>query len=123
MLGTQIRGAETEPLGRAGGEILHEDVCRGDQCLHRPLARIGLQVEGNRLLGPVEPDEVRGHPLDRLVIVAGEVAQTWALHLDDAGTEVGELTGGKRGCHGLLDGDDGEALQDALRWIMLWCVR
>jgi len=89
VLGAQVRRAEAEPLGGTGGEVLYEDIRPGDQCLDGPLAGIGLQVEGDRLLGPVEPDEVRGHPLDRLVIVAGEVARAGALHLDDPGAQVG----------------------------------
>ncbi len=31
MVRAQIVGAQTEPAGRAGGEILDEDVCASDQ--------------------------------------------------------------------------------------------
>jgi hypothetical protein len=68
-------------------------------------ARAGLQVQGQRLLAAVEPDEVAGQALDRLVVVPGEVASPRPLDLDDPRSQVGELTGGKRRSDRLLDRD------------------
>ena len=51
-----------------------------------------------------------------LVVVAGEVAAAGALDLDHPGAEVGQLAGGERGRHRLLQCDDREAVQRQLRF-------
>ena len=103
--GPQGAGVEPEPVRRARREVLHEDIGSTDQPLHH-LARLGpLQVEGQRFLRAIEPDEVARQPLDRRVVTAGEVADDRTLHLDDPRAEVGELPGGERRRHGLLQGD------------------
>lgn len=54
---------------------------------------------------------MRGQTAGSGVVTAGEVTAVRALDLDDPGAEVGELPGGERGGDGLLDGDDGDAVQ------------
>ena len=41
-----------------------------------------------------------------MVVLAGEVAAVDALDLDDARAEIGEMAGGERRGHRLLDRDD-----------------
>ena len=109
--GAQRPGVEPEPVRRAGREVLHEDVRPVDQLRHH-LARLGtLEIEGQRLLRAVEPDEVARQPLDRRVVAAGEVADDGALHLDDPRPEVGELPRGERRRHRLFQGDDRHAVE------------
>ena len=70
--------------------------------------RGSFEVEGEGLLAPVAPHEVRGETAGGGVVAAREVAAVDPLDLDDAGAEVGELPGGERRGDGLFDGDDGE---------------
>ena len=101
--------AEAEPLRRAGGEVLHQDVGAIDELPEdRPCLRV-LEVEGHALLRPVAPEEVRRLPVDALVVGAREVAAARALDLDHPGAEVGELAGAERGGDRVLERDDGEA--------------
>ena len=117
--GTQFVGAETQTLDGPGREVLQEDVRAVDQAADDLAALRGLEVDGERFLAAVEPDEVRAGAVDDVVVAAREVAAVDAFHLDDAGPEVGEVAGGQRGSDGLLDRDDGDALEwkahDALR--------
>ena len=54
---------------------------------------------------------MRGQAPGGGVVPAGEVAAVDPLDLDDPGAEVGELPGGEGGRDGLLDGDDGDAVE------------
>jgi len=78
---------------------------------HRPeqraVARI-FHVEDDRLLPPVQPDEVRRLPVHRPVVPAREVA-AGALDLDNPRPQVGELPGGERRGHRLLQRNHGKA--------------
>ena len=65
-----------------------------------------LEIERQRFLRPVDPDEVTGQALDRAVVAAREVAAARPLDLDDPRAEIGELAAGKRRGHRLLDRDD-----------------
>jgi hypothetical protein len=68
-----------------------------------------LEVQRDRFLAAVAPDEVCGEtawPVDDVVVFAGEVTAVGVLHLDDAGTEVGENTRAHRRRDGLLHGHD-----------------
>ena len=75
---------------------------------HRAVAGL-LEVELDALLAAVQPDEVAGLAVHGPVVAAGEVAGAGPLDLDHARAEVGELAGGERRGHRLLQGDDGEA--------------
>ena len=105
MAGAELGGAEPQPLGRAGREVLHEDVGPVQQGGQRRLAVGGFHVELHRLLAPVQPDEVAGLAEHGPVVVPGEVAGARSLDLDDPGAEVGELTGGEGRRDGLLQRD------------------
>ena len=97
MLPPQLLRPEPEPPGGPGRGVLHEDVGPGHEPAQRPLRLVSLEVEGEGLLGAVQPDEVAGHALHRLVVAASEVAHPRTLDLYDAGAEVGELAGGEAG--------------------------
>ena len=88
---------ETEPPRGAGGEVLHEDVGLRHELAERLLGVFLLEVEGEGLLGAVEPDEVARHAVDGPVVGSGEVAGAGALDLYDPRAEVGELAEGKVG--------------------------
>jgi hypothetical protein len=75
-----------------------------------PAARV-LEVEGDRLLAAVRPDEVRGQSVDGGVVGPREVTAVRALHLDHAGAEIGELTGGEGRGDRLFNGDDGDGVE------------
>jgi hypothetical protein len=65
--------------------------------------------ELDAFLPPVQPHEVAGLPVHRAVETAGEVPGARALDLDHPRAEVGELAGGERAGHGLLQRDDRDA--------------
>ena len=105
MPGAELLGAQAQPLGRAGREVLHEDVGPGQQGGQRRLAVGALHVELHRLLAPVQPDEIARLAEHGPVVAAGEVAAARPLDLDDPGAEVGELPGGEGHRDGLLQRD------------------
>jgi len=88
--------AKAEPLGRARSEVLDEDVGVLDEAAQYLLGAILLEVEGEGLLGAVEPDEVAGEALDGTVVGSGEVSYLGALDLYHSGAKVGELARGER---------------------------
>lgn len=102
-------GAQAEPFGGAGGQVLDEHIGGLGERLDRGKPLLGFEVEGDGFLAPVQPDEMAGHALDRFVVAAGEVTDPGPLDLDDAGAEIGELTGGERRGDGLFEGDDGDS--------------
>jgi hypothetical protein len=96
-------GFQPEPADRARRQVADEYVRPGDQRVERGPPVTGLQVERDRLLGPVEPDEPAGKSVTgRVVVVPGEVPAAGAFDLDDAGAEVGQVPGGERRGDGLL---------------------
>ncbi len=101
----QLGGAEPEPVGGARREVLDEDVGAFQEPVQDLPAPRVLQIQGEGLLGPVQPHEVAGLPVHGPVVAAGEVAVARAFHLDDARPEVGELPGGVGRSHRLLETD------------------
>jgi hypothetical protein len=111
VLGPQGLLVQAESLHRPWHEVLHEHVRLREHRVQERAVLGVLDVERDALLAPVEPHEVAGHPLHRLVVAAGEVPAARTLDLDHACTEVGQLAGGEWGRHGLFQCDDGDALQ------------
>src|SRR5215210_3299913 len=107
VLSPQLFYAEAEASGRDRGEVLDEDVGSGHEAAQDLLGLVLPQIQGQRLLGAVEPDEVAGHAHDRFVVTPGEVPYAGALDLYDPRTEIRELAGGEGGGDRLLQGDDG----------------
>ena len=103
--------AQTQTVRRPGCEVLEEDVGTVDQTPHDRNSLRGLEVDRDRLLAAVEPDEMRSGAVHDVVVAAGEVAAVDAFHLDHPRAEVGEVAGGQRCGNGLLDGDYGESLE------------
>src|SRR5215208_4020749 len=94
--------AEAEPPGRARREVLDEDVGPFDNAGQYLFGPVLLEIQGQRLLGAVEPDEVACKALYGSVVSAGEVPHFWTFDLYDARAEVGELAGGEGGGDCLL---------------------
>ena len=65
------------------------------------------------------PDEVARLAVDAPVVLAGEVPLPGSLHLDDAGTEVGQVPGGERCRDGVLERDHGDARQRQRSWLLV----
>lgn len=84
---------------RAGLQVLHEHVGLREQSIEQ-LAILGLgEIDDDRLLAAIEPDEINALPLGELVVAAREIA-FWPLELDDARAGIGEAPSG----HGCRDG-------------------
>jgi hypothetical protein len=62
VAGLQLLGAEAGASGRARGQVLEKDVGVAQQLPGDREASGILDVEGERLLVPVRPDEVGAHP-------------------------------------------------------------
>ena len=119
---------EAELGGRAGLEVLHEHVGPGEHRRQHGLVVVAGEVEHQRFLAAVEPDEIRAlagtnsirrvvfflrAKLTRsrqLVVAAGEVA-LGPLDLDHARAGIGEAAGAHRRRHRLLERDDEKAGQ------------
>ena len=79
---------EPEPRQGAGAEVLQHDVGAGDQ-LARDREVVGvLEVEGDRPLVAVDPEEVRRHAVAHRGLPGAGVVALRALDLDHLGTEV-----------------------------------
>jgi hypothetical protein len=103
--------AKVEPLGRAKSEVLDEDVGALDETTQYLLGVLLLEVEGEGLLGAVEPDEVAREALDGTVVGSSEVSHLGALDLYYSGAEVGELARGEGRGDRLLQKDDRDAFE------------
>jgi hypothetical protein len=82
-----------ESRGGARREILHDDVGPLDETAEYPGAALGLQIDRERLLVAVRPDEMRCLAERGRIVGAGEVAAPHVLDLDDAGAEITEAAG------------------------------
>src|SRR6478672_8518137 len=103
------RGAEA--IRGTGREILNEDVRALEQPLENGRAGRVLEIERQRLLRPIQPDEIAGESLDPGVVAAGEIAAVRPFDLDHPRPEIGELPGGERSGHRLLHRYDGDVFQ------------
>lgn len=108
---SQCFGAEPEPLSRARGEILDEDIGAAHQSRNGRPAVVALQIERNRLLRSVEPDEVARKPTDGFVVTAGEITDAGTLDLDHSRSEISQLARREWRGDGLLEGDDDESVE------------
>jgi hypothetical protein len=106
----QLPGLQPQPLGRPGREVLHEDIRLRRQALHDRASLARLQVDGDRFLAPVEPDEMRARAVDHVVVATREIAPVDPLHLDHPGAEVRQVPGRQRSGHRLFDRHDGNAI-------------
>jgi len=105
------REVEPQSCCRARGEVLHEDVGGRDQ-LRQSLPRLGvLEVERDALFAAIQPDEVRGEPMHRLVVAASEIACPGPFDLDHPRAVIGEVPRAERGRDGLLERHHGEAFE------------
>src|SRR5882672_4885861 len=91
MARAQVRRRRPETVRCAGGKILYEDVRALEQLREHAGASRLLDVERQRLLGSIQPDEVTRQSLDRRVVTAREIAAVGPLDLDHARAEIGEL--------------------------------
>ncbi len=106
-----------------GSEILDEHVALRNQGA-QDLDGFGLlEIEGERLLAPVEPDEIGREALHGGVVGAGEIAAAGALDLDDFGAEIGQMPGAERSGNGLFEREHANSGQwrRGHRWVP--CVR
>jgi hypothetical protein len=106
-----VGGGNAQTMGRSGCEILDHDVRLAQQTFKYLPGGLVLDIEGQRLLVPVEPYEVRRHAVDGVVVLAREVAADPVLYLDHPCAEVTEVPAAKRRRDGLLEGDHGQSGQ------------
>ena len=76
---------QAHPRRGTRGQVLHEHVRTVDEAGQDGPASGVFEVQAERLLAAVEPDEVAGQALDRGVVVPGEVTRARSLDLDHPG--------------------------------------
>ena len=108
------QGVDTQPkpFHCARRQVLNEDVGRGEQPFEDRWRLLVLEVQRQRLLGAVQPDEVAGQAAHGRVVATRKVADLWPLDLDHARAKIGQLASRKRRRDCLLQGDD----RDAFEW-------
>ncbi len=105
------RGYREAELGnRAGFEVLHEHVGLREHGFEQRLVSGIAEIEHDRFLAAIEPDEMRALAVNEMIVLAREVALR-PLDLDDARAGIGEMTGAMRRRHRLLDRDDKKAFE------------
>ncbi len=110
MAGAQFRRIEAGAGGGARREVLHEDVgARQDAAQKRRVGRV-LDIENERFLAAVEPQEIGAPAMRDVVVAAGEVALL-ALDLDDPRAGIGEARGAERRGDRLFERDHQHAGQ------------
>ena len=110
VLGAHRGRAEARALGRAGRQVLDQHVGLADQAMQQREVVGLLEVEHDRLLAAVQPDEIAREPVDVAVVAAREIAFR-PLDLDDARAGVGQPRRAVGGGHRLLDAHHQQAVQ------------
>jgi hypothetical protein len=110
MAPAQLRRVEAGAGGGARDEVLDEDVGARYQAAQQCLVTVGLEIERDRLLAAVEPDEIGALAMDGGIVGAGEIA-LGPLDLDDTGPGIGQPAGTERRRDRLFDADDEDAVE------------
>ena len=98
--------SEADTFGGAWRQVLYEDVGARQQLVQDRRCLRPLEIERQRLLRPIQPDEMARHAVDRRVVGSGEIATGRPLDFDDPGAEIGEMPCRKRGGDGLFNRHD-----------------
>ncbi len=107
---SQLRHREAEPIDRAGRQILNEDISAADHLAENGAVMFLLQVEADRFLAAVEPDEIGALTMHQVVVLAGEIA-FGPFDLDDARAAVRELAGEIGGSNSLFYGNNQQSVE------------
>ena len=103
----EMAGTRPETIRRARGKILDEDVRAIEQPRQDLRAFRSFEIQRQRFLRAIQPDEIARHPSDGRVVAASEVAAIGPLDFDDAGAQVGKVTRRQWRRDSLLERDDG----------------
>src|SRR5699024_7286111 len=90
MIDLQVFVSESHLLQRPGTHVLDEDVGVVEQCLQLIPAVYGLEVENDRFLVAIEPNERTRLPFDEWSRRPHGITARW-FDLDDAGAHIGQL--------------------------------
>ena len=84
--------AQVEPVDRTGSEVLDDDIRLADEAMHEVTTSLGLEVDGEAALVPVDGEEVGADAVCRPRWAPGAqiVARARPLDLDDVGAEVAQ---------------------------------
>src|SRR5262245_56038924 len=74
MACAQLRGAESKPVRGARREVLHEDVGTLDEPRQDLLRVAMLYIERETFLRAIDPDEMRGEPVDGVIVMPRRIA-------------------------------------------------
>ena len=110
ITGSQVSRAETGALRRARRQVLHPDIGGCENAVEQRAVVLVLDVDDERLLAPVEIDEIGGAAAHIVVVAAGEIAFP-AFELDDPRAGVGQPRGQERRGDGLLQAHHQQPLE------------
>jgi hypothetical protein len=102
MAAAQLLDRKAELGDRAGLEVLHEHVGTREHRGEQRLVACAREIEAERFLAAVEPDEIRAFAVRQRIVIAREIAFR-PLHLDDARARVGQPAARHRRRHRLLE--------------------
>ena len=108
MLLAQFRDRKAELGDRAGLQVLHEHVGLREQRREQRAVLALAEIEHDRFLAAIEPDEIRALAMHMIVVMAREVALR-PLDLDHARAGIGEPAGRLRRRHRLFERDHEDA--------------
>ena len=107
----QLARIEAEVAHRAGPQVLDDDVRARGQPPEHVLPCLGLEIERDAALRPIEPHEVAALAVHHRLEPAREIATARILDLHDVGTEIRELHAAERAGHVVADLEHAEAIQ------------
>ena len=110
MLAPQFCDGEAELADRAGFKVLHEHVGAREHGGQQRLVLALAEIEHDRFLAAVEPDEIAALAVHEIVVTAREIALR-PLDLDDARAGIGEPARAHRRGDRLFERHDEEAGQ------------
>ncbi len=110
IVAPQAVDREAELGDRAGFQVLDEHVGLGEQLFQERLVLCLGQVEDDRFLAAVEPDEISALALRQRVIAAREIA-LGPFDLDDARAGIREAARAQWGRHRLIHRNNEQAFE------------
>jgi len=110
MVPPQTLQRKAELIHRAGLEVLQQDIRARDQLFKAGAAFGGGEVDHQRMLAAIEPDEITALSFRRRIVGPCEIAFR-PFHLDHVRAGIRQARRAEWCCNRLFDGDDFDSLK------------
>ena len=97
----QIIEIDSHAVKRTGHEILDKHISLTDHIQQQAAVSCVFEIEADRFLTAIKPDEIGAHPLCISIIEAGEIAFR-SFNLDHPRAGIGKFHRSIGRCHGLF---------------------